>query len=223
MSERSFQYAVRLDVEGRRCVVAGGGRVAVRKVKKLLEAGADVTVIAPEQASELVDMAGKNGALHLIRRDYRKGDLDGAFLVIAATDSREANASVSEDAGKLGCLLSVIDDPGAGDFVSESSYRTGPVEFSVSTGGTPMLTRMLREDLEKTYGSDIGDFAVFLEGKRAEMKALEHDAKARVRFWENTLDHSILDEVKKGNSEKAKEQISDAIDRYRTESQDSTC
>jgi siroheme synthase (precorrin-2 oxidase/ferrochelatase) len=85
-----------------------------------------------------------------------------------------------------------------------------------------MLAKLLKEDLEMTYGSDFGDLAVFLREKRAEMKALEPDAGARVRFWEETLDHGIIEDVKKGSSDKAKERISDAIDRYRAESQDST-
>ncbi|MGN0709252.1 MAG: bifunctional precorrin-2 dehydrogenase/sirohydrochlorin ferrochelatase [Anaerovoracaceae bacterium] len=222
MSDGSFNYAVRLDLNGKRCVTAGGGRVAARKVRKLLEAGALVTVIAPEVCRELEDEVRENAGLRFIRRDYRAGDPEGAFLVIAATDSREANALVAQDAKRLGILVSVADDPGAGDFISSASYSTGPVEFTVSTGGTPMLAKLLKEDLEMTYGSDFGDLAVFLREKRAEMKALEPDAGARVRFWEETLDHGIIEDVKKGSSDKAKERISDAINRYRAESQDST-
>ena len=116
MAFNQFRYTVQLNMENRHCVVVGGGSVALRKAKSLLESGAAVTLIAPVILPEITALQRIFPALSLCRRNYKTGDLSRTFLVIAATDNREVNAAVVREARERQCLLNVADDPGAGNF-----------------------------------------------------------------------------------------------------------
>ncbi len=143
-------YPVFLDLEGRRCVVVGGGEVANRKARKLLQARAKVVVISPEVKPELAGMAAE-----VRRRTYREGDLESAFLVFAATDAREVNAAVAREARERGIPVNVADEPSEGDFALPSTLRRGRLQVAVSTGGaSPTLARRIRRELESVFGSE---------------------------------------------------------------------
>src|SRR3712207_3583592 len=119
-----------MDLSGRRCVVVGGGEVANRKARKLLQARARVVVISPEIGAEL-----ESAAVEVHRRPYREGDLEGAYLAFAATDSREVNAAVGREAQERGVPVNVVDRPSEGDFALPSTLRRGRLQVAVSTGG----------------------------------------------------------------------------------------
>ena len=139
-----------MDLSGRRCVVVGGGGVANRKARKLLQARAEVVVISPEVRPELESVASE---VH--RRPYREGDLEGAFLAFAATDSREANAAVAREAEERGVPVNVADEPSDGDFALPSVLRRGRLQVAVSTGGaSPVLAREVRDGLEGLFGPE---------------------------------------------------------------------
>ena len=139
-----------MDLSGRRCVVVGGGAVANRKARKLLQARAEVVVISPEILPELASVATE---LH--QRRYEPGDLAGAYLAFAATDSREANAAVAREAKERGVPVNVADLPSEGDFALPSTLRRGGLQVAVSTGGaSPTLARRIRAELEKSFGSE---------------------------------------------------------------------
>jgi precorrin-2 dehydrogenase/sirohydrochlorin ferrochelatase len=138
-----------LRLSGRRCVVVGGGRVAARKIGPLLDAGAVVLVVAPECAPG-IEQAASEGRVALIRRPYQAGDLQGADLAFAATDSRAVNARVADDADALGVRVNVADDPARSSFQVPSAARCGDVTLAVSTGGrSPAFARRLRQELEQ--------------------------------------------------------------------------
>ena len=127
--------------------MVGGGGVAVRKVLRLLESAAEVVVISPEVRPELED-----AGVSLRRRDYERGDLEGAFLAFAATDSREVNAAVVREAADLGVPVNVADRPAEGDFALPSTLRRGGLQVAVSTGGaSPTLARRIRDELEPAF------------------------------------------------------------------------
>jgi precorrin-2 dehydrogenase / sirohydrochlorin ferrochelatase len=143
-------YPIFLDLSGRRCVVVGGGEVAIRKAHKLLQARARVVVISPEIKPELESVA-----VEIHRRHYREGDLEGAYLAFAATDSRETNAAVAWEAKERGILVNVADKPSDGDFALPSTLRRGGLQVAVSTGGaSPTLARRIKNELEEAFGPE---------------------------------------------------------------------
>ena len=143
----STLYPAFLTLAGRRCVVVGGGAVAERKVRGLLAAQADVLVVAPDIVPALDDLASR-AAIRVERRVYCEGDLDGAMLVVAATDVRAVNEAVVRAARAVGALVNVVDDPAACDVTVPAVVRRGDVTLAVSTGGrSPGVARYLREEL----------------------------------------------------------------------------
>lgn len=148
--ENVVLYPIFLDLSGRRCVVVGGGEVANRKARKLLQARARVVVISPEIGVELESVA-----VEVHRRPYREGDLEGAYLAFAATDSREANAAVAREAKERGIPVNVADRPSDGDFALPATLRRGGLQVAVSTGGaSPTLARKIKDELEGVFGPE---------------------------------------------------------------------
>ena len=148
--ENVVLYPIFLDLSDRRCVVVGGGEVANRKARKLLQARARVAVVSPEIEAELESVAAE---VH--RRPYREGDLEGAYLAFAATDSREVNAAVAREANERGVPVNVADRPSEGDFALPSTLRRGRLQVAVSTGGaSPTLARRIRDKLEEVFGPE---------------------------------------------------------------------
>jgi precorrin-2 dehydrogenase / sirohydrochlorin ferrochelatase len=131
-------------------VVVGGGAVAARKARKLLQAGAEVVVVSPEVLPELGDTS-----VEVHERPYEYGDLEGADLAFAATDSREVNAAVAREARERGVRINVADRPSEGDFAVPSTLRRGGLQVAVSTGGaSPTLAKRIRNELEATFGPE---------------------------------------------------------------------
>jgi precorrin-2 dehydrogenase len=145
--ENVVLYPIFLDLSGRLCVVVGGGEVANRKARKLLQARARVVVISPETKPELESVA-----VEIHRRPYKHGDLEGAYLAFAATGSREVNAAVAREAKERGVPVNVADRPSDGDFALPSTLRRGRLQVAVSTGGaSPALSRRIRGELEEAF------------------------------------------------------------------------
>lgn len=131
-------------------MVVGGGKVANRKARKLLQARAQVVVISPEVLPEIESVAAE-----VVRRPYETGDLEGATLAFAATDVREVNAAVAREASGRGIPVNVVDKPSEGDFSLPSTLRRGKLQVSVSTGGaSPSLARDIRQELESVFGPE---------------------------------------------------------------------
>jgi len=131
-------------------VVVGGGEVASRKARKLLQSGAEVVVISPEVRPDLVEED-----VEIQQRLYRHGDLEGAHLAFTATDSREVNAAVAREAGERGIPVNVADRPSEGDFALPSTLRRGRLQVAVSTGGaSPALAKRIRGELEGVFGPE---------------------------------------------------------------------
>ena len=154
MRKEASYYPVFLDLEGRLCVVVGGGGVAERKVEALLTAGARVRVIAPEATSRIEEWA-QEGLVELERRPYREGDLSGAWLVVAATDDPGVQKAVFEEAEKNRLFCNVVDKPERCSFIVPSVVRRGRLQLAISTSGaSPAVARRLRERLEEEFGPE---------------------------------------------------------------------
>ncbi len=202
-SQVSAYYPVFLNISGRKCVVVGGGQVALRKVKVLLEHGADVKVISPDLCPELVQLAG-SGEIRSLNREYRTGDLAGAFVAIAATDNIDINRQVVAEARSKAVLINVVDDAENSDFIVPSYLRRGPVTIAVSTAGkSPALARKIRSTLEKELGDEYALLALLINEVRAEVKregiTIDGDG------WQEALDlDQLLGLLRRGEREKAK-------------------
>lgn len=156
MSNSSPLYPVNLKIAGRLCLVVGGGPVAVRKVEDLLIGGGTVRVVSPEAVPSLRQLAG-SGRVEWRQRPYRSGDLDGAFLAIAATNRPEVQRQVTKDAAAARVLLNSTDDPLACDFQVPSRLMRGDLLITISTGGaSPAFSRRIRERLEAEFGWEYG-------------------------------------------------------------------
>ena len=147
-------YPVMLDLSGRRCLVVGGGGVALGKAQGLLAEGAKVCVVAVAPVASLVELA-QTGALELERRAYQDTDVDGCALVFAATDDREVNRRVFMDAHARGIWANVADDPEICSFHLPARVRRGAFQLAIaSAGGAPFVVRRLRKLLERRLGPE---------------------------------------------------------------------
>jgi precorrin-2 dehydrogenase/sirohydrochlorin ferrochelatase len=156
--------------------VVGGGSVATRKVRKLLQAGAEVVVVSPEVLPELANMD-----VELLYRTYEHGDLEGADLAFTATDSREVNAAVAREARESGVRINVADRPSEGDFAVPSTLRRGSLQVAVSTGGaSPTLARRIRNELEAAFGPEWAGVVEELEAVRRSREAPDEDLEEEV-------------------------------------------
>jgi siroheme synthase-like protein len=159
-------FLASLVVEGRPCLVVGGGRIATRKVEGLLSAGADVTVIAPDIVPEITGLPVRTE-----RRAYRRGDASRYRLVFAATGRPEIDRLVFEDGERSGVFVNAADDRASCSFLVPAVLRRGPVSVAVSTGGTsPALAVWLRRRVAELVGPEIGTLAHLLEQARAEVR-----------------------------------------------------
>jgi precorrin-2 dehydrogenase/sirohydrochlorin ferrochelatase len=200
----AIDYPILLRLEGRRCVVVGGGKVAARKAKSLLECGAKVKVIAPELTPELAHLA-KNGKIQYVGRSYRGTDIKGAFLVIGATDSEATNRRVWAEADKQGMLVNIVDRPELCSFTLPARFSRGPVTVAISTGGaSPALARRLREILEEVIGPEFGKLATLLQSLREEVKESYATEAERRQAWNRMLDSDVLSLLRQGKLKEAK-------------------
>lgn len=148
MNEKRY-YMACLDLAGRDVLVVGAGRVALEKIEGLLDAGARVTVVAPD-VSEPVETLGRSGRVALSRGRYRAEDLDGRFLVVAATSVTPVNERVFADAEARGMLCNVVDVPELCSFILPAVHRDDPIAVAISTGGaSPALAQRLRDDVAR--------------------------------------------------------------------------
>src|SRR5665213_330024 len=163
-------YPVNLLVRGRRVVVVGAGRIAARKIEPLLDAGAQVEVVAPEVSPEVRGWADA-GRLELRERAFEAGDLDGAWLALTATDDPAVNAAVHA-AGESGRVwVNSADDPANCAFTLMSLFRRGDLVISVGTGGrSPALASNLRRRLEKEIGPEYETVVDMLSEAREELR-----------------------------------------------------
>lgn len=201
---RHAYYPAFLNLEGRRAVVIGGGKVAERKVLTLLKAGAEVTVISPG-ITEMIKREKLKGKIKHIERQYSKGDLKNAFLVIAATDSQDINKKVFEDST---CLVNVVDSPSLCSFIVPSVIQRGPLTIAISTSGiSPALSRSIRKELEKLYGPEFAEYLGLLEKIRKKAMREIPDKKKRSRFLRSLASEKMVEMVRKKGSKEVEKRL----------------
>ena len=206
-------YPVSLDINGKRCVVVGGGEVALRKVNVLLEHEAIVQVISPELCAELEDLYAA-GRIMTAKRPYADGDLAGAFVVISATDDVEANRKVAAGAEKLGVLINVVDTPNLSNFIVPSHLRRGDLTVAVSTGGkSPALAHRIKEELENIFGDDYATLLALVGRVRSELR--QSGVTATGEDWQRALDiNMLLTLIREGKIDEAKQRLMESLERH---------
>ncbi|MGL6408252.1 siroheme synthase CysG [Aeromonas veronii] len=168
-------------------LLVGGGEVAERKARLLLDAGARLTVVAPELDPELAELAA-NGSIEWLAGEFMPEQLAGKWLVVAATDRREVNALVYQSANQARIFANVVDDPKRSSFIMPSIIDRSPLMVAISSGGkAPVLARLLREKLEALLPQHLGAVATFAGSLRERVKARFASMGERRRFWERLL------------------------------------
>jgi precorrin-2 dehydrogenase / sirohydrochlorin ferrochelatase len=194
-------YPASLVVAGKRCVVVGGGSVAARKTRALVDAGADVLVIAPKISEEIKALPVK-----VAERAYRRGDLSAAWLALAATDDPIVNRQVFTDGQDVRVWVNVADDPEACAFTLPAVMRQGPVTVAVSTSGySPALARWLRERIAADLGPEVALLAELLSEARDALKASGRSTEDV--DWRRALDSDMLDLIRTGQTAQARERL----------------
>ncbi len=180
-------YMACLDVTGRRCLVVGGGSVGAEKAAGLVACGARVTVVSPELDESLAELG-----VEWRRGRYRRRDLRGAFLVIAATSDRAVNERVHRDAEARGMLCNVADVPDLCNFILPAVHREGPIAIAVSTGGaSPALAKRLRDDLGARIDEEHVDLAYRLRDLRPWVRNHYHSYRERKEFFETVVEDTL--------------------------------
>ena len=205
-------YPVFLNLRGRRAVVIGGGTVAEQKVLGLIAAGAHVTVVSPETTPRLAELAA-GGGVDLRRRPYRRGDLAGAWLAIAGTDDRGANAQVWAEAEREGVLLNAVDDLDHCSFIAPAIHREGDITVAVSTSGkSPALAARLRQRVARLVGPAEARLCELLGELRPELAARVPDTRARTALWYRVVDSDVIEFVRRGDDDGAHRRIDELLD-----------
>jgi precorrin-2 dehydrogenase/sirohydrochlorin ferrochelatase len=172
-----------LDVEGRRCLVVGGGAVGLEKAAGLATCGARVAVVSPELEPGFAELDVEWRA-----REYESGDLEGMFLVIAATDERAVNEAVHRDAEQRAMLCNVADVPELCNFILPAVHREGPIAVAVSTGGaSPALAKRLRTQIAELVGPEHAGLAEELRAMRPEVKERFATYEERRDYFEDVV------------------------------------
>ena len=182
-------------------MIIGGGRVAEGKISKLQEAGAKITVISP-QVTPAIRSAAKKGELEWCEKEYQDGDLQKAFLAIAATNVRSVNRQIFQEAEGRYVLLNVVDDTPLCTFIAPSIVKRGPVTLAISTAGaSPALARKLRESLTNDPVLDWANLAGVMSQVRSELK--KQGAAVDPQRWQCCLSSQLLDLARSGAEEEA--------------------
>ena len=178
-------YPINLDLRGKQCLVVGGGNVAARKVEGLVKAGANVTVLAPEVHPTIESVSH-------IHKDFEPEDVEGFFLVIAATSNADTNKEVSLAAHKHGVLVNVVDDKDLSDFIVPSIVDCEPLTISISTNGVaPFLSKQIRLELESKYGKNYSNLLGLIKKHRQKIVSIQ-DKEKKARIWKRIFSDEIF-------------------------------
>lgn len=200
-------YPVNLNLRNRKSLIIGGGRVAERKARRLLECGARVLVISPEVTAGLKTLAEKK---KIILKKKRAGltDLKGASLVISATSDRRINSLISSYCRRKGILINVVDSPKECNFILPSIARRGNLTIAVSTDGiSPALSKKIRQALERRFGAEYAKLLRIMAKLRPGVLKRIKDPGSRKIFFQKAVQADILNLLKRNKGREARERI----------------
>ncbi|MBQ3433536.1 MAG: bifunctional precorrin-2 dehydrogenase/sirohydrochlorin ferrochelatase [Selenomonadaceae bacterium] len=211
-------YPINLDIDGKPCVVIGGGEVALRKIRGLLAAGARVKVIAPEVCAEVEELA-RRGEISLTREKFSEDMLGDELILIAATDNPEVNRRA---ACAKNILVNVVEGAG-GNFNVPSTIRRGELLLTISTGAnSPAFSKFIRQMLEAELDENFGAGLEIISRWRRELKRRLPNHTQRKIFWQMVLTQETWQLLKQGQLNELEERINHALESFGLESQDGT-
>ncbi|MFP3870354.1 MAG: bifunctional precorrin-2 dehydrogenase/sirohydrochlorin ferrochelatase [Syntrophobacteria bacterium] len=194
-------YPVFLKVDTRPCLVIGGGDVGARKVRTLLACGARVGVVSPGVDPWLAEKI-EEGRVELVASHYEEHQLEGCFLVIAATDDRELNCRVAQDAERRGLLCNVVDYPQEGNFILPAIVQQGDLTVAISTAGqSPALARQIRQELDQRFGPEYADFLEIMGAVRKRLLEASKDSHANKERFDQLVQSALPELVRRRDSE----------------------
>jgi len=186
-------FPIFLKLESRPCLVVGAGAIAEGKIQGLLAERASVKVVAPEATSQIRQWASA-GAIDWHQREFESGDLEGKFLVIVATSSRDVNSRVFIEAHAKGILCNAVDDPPNCDFYYPAVVRRGDLQIAISTGGqSPALAQRIRQELEQQFGPEYESWVAELGKQREELAVSDLDPDVRKRILHELASRASFD------------------------------
>jgi len=199
------------EIKNKACTVIGAGGIAARKADLLTMAGANVTVISPELGAEMTRFHEAD-KISWIDRSFEKGDLDDAYLVIAATSDKKVNEQVAAQAEQLKIPCNVVDNPDLCSFIMPSIINRDPVQIAVSTGGaSPVLARLIRTNLESCTPSAYGKLASLVDKYRNDVKQTFPKVEERRKFWESILEGPVSEHIFAGRNHDARDLLEKLI------------
>jgi len=192
-------YPIHLNIEGKKCLVIGGGKTAERKVNTLVRYGGRVVVVSPA-ATQRIENLSKKKKILWHKRMYKANDINKAFLVFCATDSESLNRKIRREAQKREVLVNAVDSPEDCDFISPSLIERGHLKVSISTEGlAPLLSKRLREEMEKKLGKEYRQYtALIAKVRSAILKNKTLNARSKRKKLDLLLSLNLLSQLKRG-------------------------
>jgi len=205
-------YPVTLNLKGKFCTVVGGGQVAVRKVKSLLAQGAEVTVISPALHEELQALEGQ---FVWMNSPYKEGQLEGSFLVIAATDDRAVNHQIALWCEENQMLVNVVDSLQESSFTVNSAVQRGDLQLTVSTNGvSPAISKKIRLQLEEQFGPEYATaLEIVAEARREAMKTIADEGKRR-EFLQSLADLELAQLLQQESRDDVEKRVRACLSSY---------
>ena len=206
-------YPIFVDLGGKHCLVVGAGNVGARKLATLLDCGPEsVTVVDPAPPGRgLADLC-TSPVFHYEQRPYRDADLDGKWLVIAATTDEDLNRRIGEECRHLGILCNVADQPEESSFVVPATLTRGDLVLAVSTSGaSPALARKVRHELEASFGQEYAAFLVVMGRLRPLVLALGRPTAENSALFRDLVASGLLDSLAREDMEAAAQALADTL------------
>lgn len=196
-----------LNLQGRRCLIVGGGNVALRKARLLQAAGADINVVAPEINRAFAGFIDKQ-ALDLVRRRFQPADVEACWLVVSATGDPITERAVFDAATAAGVFCNSVDDKSSCSYITPAIVDRSPIVVAISSGGSaPVLARQLRAKIETLLPTDLGRLASLARNWRERVAARIESLLGRRRFWEAVFDGPVSDHAIGGYVDKAEREM----------------
>ncbi len=206
-------YPILVDLQGKKALVVGGGKVAQRKIENLLDYGATVHVVARELTGELEHLHCER-RIQFLGPEFSESYLEGAFLVIAATDDASLNRRVSQAAQQRGLLVNAVDQPADCNFIVPSVLSRGDLLIAVSTSGkSPAFARKVRVELEQHFGEEYGFFLNLMGNLRKEILPLGLSQEENKRAFEELVYSDLLQAIQEKKWDLASQIIERALGR----------
>ena len=203
-------YPININIQDKKCVVVGGGKIACDKIVGLLEAGAQVEVIAPKICPQLEKLSDK---IKIVRENYSTEKLTDGVILIAATNNPKLNAQIARDGRAKHFLVNIVDDISS-DFIVPSRIRRGDFLLAISTGGSsPAFSKFVRKMLETELDENFGAAVELISKYRHEVIKKLPTHELRIQFWQEVLTPEIWQLIKHGELSKLEDKIKTLLEK----------